>query len=203
MKRILPASFLILIGLTLIAFATYPFLIWQFYFLPKIKSDSTLSPIVSEVYENPKVRENLPGNMAGFSEFFVSIPSLRIEEAKVKVETSDFLSSLAHYPGSALPGEEGNVFITGHSILPQFFSPRSYLSIFSTLYTLNRGDQVSVSLPDSSKFDYVVIGMAVVGPDDTWVLKTPDRQGRYLSLLTCTPPGFKTERLVVLAKQVS
>lgn len=202
MRDTLTASVLTLTGFCFLALATYPFLVWQFFYLPKIESQKLLSPFINSSAWGFETRESKRPSIERMSQFFISVPKLGIEDAKVKAESNDFFSSLAHYPESALPGEQGNVFVVGHSVLPYFFNPRSYFSIFSTLHTLERGDEIMVSLEDSTRYRYQVIGMVIVDPKDTWVLKTPERDGKYLSLLTCSPPGLSTDRLVVIAKQV-
>ena len=136
---------------------------------------------------------------APYNQFTLSAPSIKLKDTKVLVNSNDFEQSLAHLPGSALPGERGNVFITGHSFLTQFFSPTNFQAIFANLPNLKKGDEISLSAPSGS-FTYTVVGLKVVDPSDTSVVNPPDEQGRYLSLMTCVPPGFNTKRLIVLAK---
>lgn len=200
MKNALIASIFVILGFTLLSFTLYPFFVWYFFYVPKIESQKLISPLANYLGDGAEY----PGRVtkSSTSEFFLSIPRLEIDKAQVKVDSTDFISSLAHYPQSALPGEEGNVFVTGHSILPQFYNPKNYTSIFSRLYTLEQGDDIIISTSDISQLRYTVIGMVIVKPQDLWVLKTPDKEGKYLSLLTCTPPGLTQGRLVVLAKQV-
>ena len=202
MIRIITASVFTVLGFLTILVTVYPFFVWQFYYLPKIENQRILSPLANYEMSNSERVSQESDNRNAISEFFISVPKLGIDEAKVEADSTDFYSSLAHYPQTALPGERGNVFITGHSVLPYFFDPKNYYSIFSTLHTLERGDEITISLPNSNKYRYIVIGMAVVNPEDTWVLKTPDRDGNYVSLFTCTPPGLTTKRLVVLGKEV-
>lgn len=59
---------------------------------------------------------------ASYDQFSLTIPRLKIEKAGVDVDSNDLSIGLVHLPGSALPGEKGNVFISGHSVLSQFFS---------------------------------------------------------------------------------
>jgi len=134
-------------------------------------------------------------------EFYISIPKLKIENATVKIGSKDFVSNLAQYPGSALPGEQGNVFISGHSVLPQFYNPKNYFTIFSTLYELEKGDKIYVSFA-GFEYIYQVENLKVVDPKSVEVISSPDPFGRYLTLLTCTPPGLSVNRLVVSARIV-
>ena len=65
--------------------------------------------------------------------FTISIPKLGIDNASVAIGGEDLSDNLIQYPGTALPGKKGNAVIFGHSVLPQYFNPSNYLSIFSTL----------------------------------------------------------------------
>lgn len=132
------------------------------------------------------------------SEFTLSIPKLKINEAKVKVDSENFDNFLALFPGTALPGEEGNAFISGHSVLPQFFNPKDYKKIFSTLPQLEKGDEVLVNIA-GVEYRFLVESKKVVNPDDVSAL-APPAPGKYLTLMTCVPPGTSLKRLVVVCK---
>jgi len=67
----------------------------------------------------------------------LSIPKLGIEDAVVAIGGEDLNQHLVQYPGTALPGHLGNAVIFGHSILPRFYDPKKYISIFS-LFTYFR-----------------------------------------------------------------
>lgn len=136
---------------------------------------------------------------ASYKSFTLSIPSIKLENAEVLVDDNTFDTHLSHLPGSALPGERGNVFISGHSSLPQFFKQDNYKAIFSKLSEVKKGDLIIVDT-GAQKFEYIVDGLKIVDPKETWVINPPDNQGRYLSLMTCVPPGLQLKRLIVLAK---
>jgi LPXTG-site transpeptidase (sortase) family protein len=145
-----------------------------------------------------------------FESFSLSIPALGIKEAVVKTNVSSFSkedylptlkSSLAHYKGTSLPDGPGDVFIYGHSVLPAFFDPQNYSTIFSTLDRLKAGDLVIVDWEDF-QVTYKVIGSQVVSPEETGIVNKSLTGEKTLSLMTCFPPGFKSKRLVVTAKQV-
>lgn len=139
---------------------------------------------------------------ANISYFTLTIPSLGIESATVAIGGEDLEESLIQYPGTALPGKIGNTVIFGHSILPQFFDPENYLAIFSTLPTLEPGDEIFIDY-DGITYKYEIEDMFEVKPADIQVLE--QREGDpFLSLITCTPPGhpLKPKRLVVRAKLI-
>ncbi len=137
---------------------------------------------------------------APFSYFYLTIPRLKISSEQVVVDSNNLAHGPAHLPGSALPGEKGNVFISGHSLLPQF-AKGSNKAIFTNLADLKNGDLISLS-SESGDFNYKVVGFRVVDPKDLSVIAPPDSQQRYVTLMTCVPPGLNTKRLVVLAKAI-
>jgi LPXTG-site transpeptidase (sortase) family protein len=139
---------------------------------------------------------------SGVSFFTLSIPKLKIEEAAVAIGGEDLSENLIQYPGTALPGKVGNTVIFGHSVLPQFFDADNYLTIFSTLPTLKKGDDVYIDY-DGISYRYRVEDIFEVLPTNLQVLEQ-NSSGSYLSLITCVPPGhpLKPKRLVIRAKIV-
>lgn len=134
-----------------------------------------------------------------YSEFALTIPRLKLDRVKVEVDSNDLSQNLAQLPGSALPGEKGNVFISGHSALSQLFSLKQ--AWFTNLTDLKPGDEIVVEA-GGAKFKYQVAGLKVVDPKDISVINPPDSQGRYVSLMTCVPPGLNFKRLVILGKMI-
>lgn len=130
--------------------------------------------------------------------YSLSIPNLRISDALVRYGEDDLSKSLVQYPGTAMPGTLGNTVVLGHSTLPQFFSPTNYKTIFSTLHTLELGNQVDISY-DGVEYQYVITNMYEVEPENlTPLAQRYDR--RILTLITCTPPGTYLRRLIVVAE---
>lgn len=142
-----------------------------------------------------KIRESKPN----YEEFSLSIPKIKIENVGVLVDSNDLSKKLAHLPGSALPGEKGNIFISGHSALSQFFSMKKV--VFSHLADLKKGDEIIIRA-GGTQFYYQVLEQKVVDPEDVSIINPPDSLGRYLTLMTCVPPGLNTKRLIVLTKMI-
>jgi sortase A len=132
-----------------------------------------------------------------YAVYTISIDKLRIKDAVVRSDHTDLKQSLIHYPGTAYPGNLGNTVIFGHSVLPQFFNPANYLTIFSTLHTLKPGDTISISA-DGANYTYKISQMYEAAPDDLSPLAQV-YNGRYLTLITCTPPGTYLRRLIIKA----
>lgn len=135
--------------------------------------------------------------------FYLQIPKLRIDKATVETNSTNLNpdTALGHYNGSALPGDTGNTFIYGHSVLPWFFNPKNYKTIFSTLGDLNAGDKFYVFY-NNNKLTYKVDFKEVVSPTSVNPLAT--FKPKYLNdstitLMTCWPAGTRAKRLLVHA----
>ncbi len=139
--------------------------------------------------------------------FLITIPKLGIKEALVETNAKDLNpdTALGHYAGTVLPGEVGNSFIFGHSVLPWFFNPKNYKTIFSTLGKLSSGDEFQVTY-NNTIYNYVVESVEELSPKE--VRPLAELKPKYLNkstmvLMTCSPPGTKLKRLLVNAVMVS
>lgn len=131
------------------------------------------------------------------TDYTISIPRLKIKDAHVKIGGKELKETLVQYGGTTLPGEYGNTIIFGHSVLPQFFNPKNYETIFSTLPHMEKGDEVIVDF-DGIRFVYLVERYFEIEPTEVEVLEQRfDRQA--LTLITCVPPGTYWKRGVVRA----
>jgi len=144
--------------------------------------------------DNPNLSQTID---AKNSTYYLSIPKLKITDATVTLGSMDLTKSLIQYPQTALPGQLGNTVIFGHSVLPQFFSPKNYLTIFSTLYKLEQGDEIILRY-DKSTYKYVVEEMYEVQPTDLSVLEQR-YDNKSLTVITCSPPGTYLRRLIIRA----
>ena len=200
-------------GLILISNAALPILYYELTnsrFTQKLISPVSsrgiiLGEDVNINYANPKtwfpVAPVLPPQPSRITHYSLSIPKLKIDQAAVQIGGEDLMVSLVQYPGTTLPGQYGNTVIFGHSVLPQFFSPKNYKTIFSTLPKLEEGDEILVD-SDGIKYRYLVRKLVETEPGDIAVLEQ-NYDSQWLSLITCVPPGTYLRRLVVRAQLVS
>ena len=132
--------------------------------------------------------------------YTLAIPRLRITSATVKIGGEDLSKSLVQWEGTAPPGKVGNAVVFGHSILPQYFNPDNYLSIFSTLPKLEKGDVIFANY-DGITYKYTVEEMFEVRPTAVDILEQ-NTSDAFLTLVTCVPPGDprKPNRLIVRAR---
>jgi len=104
-------------------------------------------------------------------------------------------------PGaSAMPGEIGNLVITGHSA-GDIYSNNQYKFIFSGLERLNAGDLVYIDY-NGTRYTYSVTKKETVEPTNVAAL-VYETNKPMLTLITCTPLGTSRYRLLVTAEQVN
>lgn len=214
-KKILIAI-LLLAGSSFLTLAIFPIIKFQFEYSGKFKqiidpSSSQTSRSSSVLGDNTdytqlsnwfvNTQDNLlPAtqiNNSSVSTYYLSIPKLKIKDAVVTLGSMDLEKSLIQYPQTALPGQLGNTVIFGHSVLPQFFNSKNYLTIFSTLYKLEQGDEIDLQY-DRSTYKYVVEEMYEVQPTNLSVLEQ-HFDDKTLTLITCSPPGTYIRRLIIKA----
>ena len=105
---------------------------------------------------------------------------------------------IVHFPGTALPGEHGNIALTGHSSYFPWDRGR-FKDVFALLHEVKMGDMVLL-YHKQKKYIYEVNDIKIVKPDDVDVLEISNED--KLTLITCTPIGTDLRRLVVTAKLI-
>lgn len=121
-----------------------------------------------------------------------------IEEATVQASLE---GGVVHYPSTALPGQNGNGAYFGHSS-QNIFNNGKYKFAFVLLHQVTTGDIFYITY-QGKRYVYQVFAKEVVPPSQVSVLN--DTKGRQATavLITCDPPGFSTNRLVVWGEQIS
>lgn len=139
--------------------------------------------------------------------YYLTVPKLNIKRALVDSAPPDLNpeDALGHYIGSALPGENGNTFIYGHSVLPVFYNPKNYKTIFSTLNKLEIGDEFTIEY-NNKELVYRIEQKRDLKPDEVDPLggfKPAYLNESTVTLMTCSPAGTKIRRLLVNATLVN
>lgn len=162
------------------------------------------APIVYDQLDYSRPENWFPGaplpkpNPAKDAQYTISIPEIGIDNAIVDMAGEDLQKSLIQYPGTANPGDLGSPVIFGHSILRQFYNPKSYMSIFSTIMTLKSGDKMYITY-NGVQYVYRVIDKMEVKPTDIQILQQK-YSGRYIKLVTCVPEGTYLRRGIVIGQ---
>jgi len=107
---------------------------------------------------------------------------------------------VVHYADTAMPGEDGNLVIVGHSS-NNIFNKGKYKFAFVLLSRLDNGDTFYIQ-KDGKRYTYQVYKKTIVSPDNVSVLGPADKTATA-TLITCDPPGTSTNRLVVVGEQIS
>ena len=127
---------------------------------------------------------------------YLTIPKINVEIPIYHgTENSALGSGAGHLEGSSLPiGGKGNrPVLCSHRGVPG-------LRLFTDLEQLDIGDMFSVTVLGKT-MEYQVCDVSVIEPDDYESLKA-HKDEDMVSLLTCTPYGINTQRLVVTGKRV-
>ena len=126
----------------------------------------------------------------------VEIPKINIKIPIYHTTEEDVLNKGAgHLEGSSLPvgGANTHAVISAHRGLPS-------ASLFTDLDQMKEGDHFLLHVLDET-LCYEVDKISVVKPEDTSALAVEDGQD-LVTLLTCTPYGVNTERLLVRGHRV-
>jgi len=120
------------------------------------------------------------------------IPRIGVSVMVVEgADAPELKRAAGHIPGTALPGEPGNVGIAAHR--DTFFRP---------LRSIERNDAITVSTL-AGAYRYRVVSTGIVSPRDVQVLSPTGRD--TLTLVTCYPfyyVGSAPKRFIVRAERV-
>lgn len=131
-------------------------------------------------------------------EYQLSIPSQKVDKAKVSADDFDLSKHLVQYfSTSNNPTQKGTSVIFGHSTLPQWFNPKNYMSIFAKLHLLKNGEDIILTI-NGKDYVYKVYAVSVVDSDDPNIFSQA-YDNSYITIVTCTPPGTTWKRLIVRA----
>jgi len=120
----------------------------------------------------------------------IEIPRLGVSEDMFEgIALSTLDLGPGHWPGSAMPGQVGNVVIAGHRT--------SHSKPFRNIDKLEAGDTVLFTV-DGAVYTYAVTDHEIVDPTAIHIVdQTPDPTA---TLFACHPPGSVAERYVVRLK---
>ena len=92
----------------------------------------------------------------------------------------------SHWPGTAMPGEIGNVVVAGHRV--------THTQPFHDLDRLRSGDPLVFTLTDGTRWTYEMTGTEIVAPDAMHIVaQTPEATA---TLFACHPKGSAAQRIV-------
>lgn len=98
----------------------------------------------------------------------------------------------SHWPGTAMPGELGNMVIAGHRTTKG--------APFRHLDSLVPGDEIAVDIGAETHV-YAVTETIIVYPEDVWI--ADQTEDHLVTLFACHPVGSARQRIVVRGEWVS
>lgn len=123
----------------------------------------------------------------------IEIPKIGVDMTLyegIRLTTLDY--GPGHWPGSALPGQPGNVVVGGHRT--------SKHRVFRNIDQLVAGDQI-IFHDAAGEHVYLVSHVEIVDPTAVWIIDpTPTPTA---TLFACHPPGSTAQRIVVFADLVT
>lgn len=168
-------------------------------FVSKLSDDdlSTLQKDVDDYNDSKSTNEYdvsmFPDNIIGT----ISIPSIDVNLPLYDTMDDKHLEAgVCHVKNSALPtSKKGthSAFISHSGLTTK--------TLFTNLNKLRENDVFYIDFL-GKRYTYKVIGRDVVNPDEIMKYISCDENNAYCTLITCTPVGLNTHRLLVHAKLV-
>ena len=127
---------------------------------------------------------------AGDEIAIINIPSINLNTVVVESIEKQYLNHyVCHFENSAMPGENGNFSLAGHSSY-------RYNEVFNEAHNIKLDDEIIIKTLNN-EFTYIVKDIYEVNPEDTFVLDQ-DNEIKELTIVTCTNKG--KDRLIVKAQ---
>jgi sortase A len=183
----LPIAFII-VGVAVVAFFGWD-LSKQTVLLAHEVVDEYEPELPDQTFDQPWPKLPDPGSSIGelqFTSIDLTVPVVQ------GTHDNELKKGAGHFAGSALPGQGGNVILSGHRD-----------TVFRKLENLKLGEQVTFDTP-YGEFVYEAIDFKIVPADDMTVMVPTDYE--TLTLTTCYPFDFigdAPDRYIVYTKLVS
>jgi len=202
------SNLLIIAGFSVIIFTYVPILYSEvrYFFWSGSHNEYLISSEPSESYVDSVIDlTNVVPIEPADPNFSLIISKIEVNAPVVKnVSTgtlSEYMNALkngvAHSRGTALPGENGNMFLFAHSSI-NFWELGKYATVFNLLNKLESGDEL-VFYYEGKPYVYEVFQKKIVSGWDTKPFDD-EYDVPVVTLITCYPPGATLNRLVVKAK---
>jgi LPXTG-site transpeptidase (sortase) family protein len=149
--------------------------------------------------ENPGSKIEFDLNKTGL----LSIPKLQLQVPLIFSKSpddfdKDLTRGVIHYPGTALPGGQGIMYVSGHSS-DYLWKRHDYKQVFARINALAEGDDIFIDAYGVDgklyNFRYKVTTKNIYKPDDQ--RQFLDDSSAKLNLSTCWPIGTQKDRYVV------
>jgi len=151
-----------------------------------------LSPDQTGDEENAQDANQEPKTVVGYG--LIEIPVIELEMPVVQgADTNSLRAAVGWWPESAPMGSAGNCVIFGHRMV-------TYGRHFNRLDEVKENDLICLYNTDGNAFQYKVVATEVIAPADLMSTLYAHNEGYGLTLVTCTPTGVGSHRLLVYAQ---
>ena len=144
----------------------------------KYMENKVLSSFEEKIERQEVITEVNPGDEIGI----IEIKSVNLKNVIVESTDKKYLNHhVCHFENSAMPGEDGNFALAGHS------STYYYNQVFNELHNVKIGDEIIIKTIND-EFTYTITETIVVESDEIEVLDQ-DMTKKEITLVTCTNGG--------------
>ena len=144
----------------------------------KYMENKALSSFEEKIERQEVITEVNPGDEIGI----IEIKSVNLKNVIVESTDKKYLNHhVCHFENSAMPGEDGNFALAGHS------STYYYNQVFNELHKVKIGDEIVIKTIND-EFTYTITETIVVQSDEIEVLDQ-DMTKKEITLVTCTNGG--------------
>jgi len=176
--------------LVLFAVANFPYLWKNFRY-------HTSGPGIASP-DSSSFSEKVEPNALWLPSLNIQAPIKYVEEASDDAFQEALRAGVVHFPGTALPGRPGNVYIFGHSS-DNLWAKGDYKTVFALLPQIKIDDLIEISDPEGYKYVYKVKETKVIAPNDAQYLDQKKNEYKLLTLQTSYPIGTAFKRFIVIA----
>ena len=144
----------------------------------KYMENKALSSFEEKIERQEVITEVNPEDEIGI----IEIKSVNLKNVIVESTDKKYLNHhVCHFENSAMPGEDGNFALAGHS------STYYYNQVFNELHKVKIGDEIIIKTIND-EFTYTITETIVVESDEIEVLDQ-DMTKKEITLVTCTNGG--------------
>ena len=144
----------------------------------KYMENKALSSFEEKIERQEVITEVNPGDEIGI----IEIKSVNLKNVIVESTDKKYLNHhVCHFENSAMPGEDGNFALAGHS------STYYYNQVINEIHKVKIGDEIIIKTIND-EFTYTITETIVVESDEIEVLDQ-DMTKKEITLVTCTNGG--------------
>ena len=131
----------------------------------------------------------------------ISVPVKYVDEPTEQLFQAALVDGVVHYPGTALPGDPGNMYVFGHSS-DYKWSKVYFKTVFAVLPRIKVGADIIVSDATGRAYTYRVKETVVAASNDVHYLDQYGYKQKILTVQTSYPVGTALKRYLAIAELV-